>query len=339
MANEHKTLAVASGALIIFLVGLVLKLAKPVFFPFFLAIFFYFILSPALDLLTRLKIPKVIALSLLVLLAFLSLYFLGALIFSRAKGFVASFPQYGEKIGQLLEWVSKKLGREINETPWFWLQNFDLNRVAPLLLSSLNQFLSFFSRLVLIFVFLIFMLAGRGKLAVKIERSFSTARSRTLIAVIDKIDAQVQKYLVIKTGVSAISGLITGTVLALFGVNYALIFGFLTFLLNFIPSLGSIIAISFSTLMAVFQFGRFFPALWILAILVIADILTANLIEPKLMGQGLNLSPLAVLFSLLFWAWLWGIPGMILAVPLLAIVKIIFDNIPSLRFIAELISK
>lgn len=337
--SERQISSVAAGVLIAVLAGFVLKLAKPVFFPFFLAIFFYYILSPALDFLIRLRIPRAIALSLIVLFAFLSLYLLGILIYARAKEFVVSFPQYGEKISRLLHSISERLGLEAQENPWLWSQSFDLNRLASLLLASLNQFLGFFSRLVLIFVFVIFMLGGRGKLAVKIEKSFSPSRSKNLNAVIDTIDAQIQKYLVIKTGISALSGIIAGSVLAVFGVNYALVFGFLTFLLNFIPSLGSIVAIAFSSLIAVFQFGRLWPALWILMILVVADLVTANFIEPKLMGRGLGLSPLAVLFSLLLWGWLWGIPGMVLAVPFLAVAKIIFENIPSLRFLSALIGK
>ena len=338
--NGNKIVSITASVALVFLVGLILRLAKPVFFPFFLAIFFYFILSPALDFMTRLRIPRAIALALIVVIAFSSLYLLGVLFYSSAKGFVASFPQYGEKISRLLNSISEKLslgGAGIN--PWSWTDGLDVNRIASFLLSSLNQFLALFSSLVLIFVFLIFMLAGRGKLSVKVEKSFSAARAAKIIHVIENIDSQVQKYLVIKTAISAISGLITGTVLALFGVDFAIVFGFMTFVLNFIPSLGSIIAISFSSLVAAFQFGRFWPGLWIFIILISIDVLMANFIEPKWMGRGLGLSPLAVLFSLFFWGWLWGIPGMILAVPLMAIVKIICDNIPSLEFIAELISK
>jgi predicted PurR-regulated permease PerM len=338
--NGNKIVSITSGVVLVFLVGLILRLAKPVFFPFFLAIFFYFILSPALDFMTRLKIPKAIALALVIVVTFSSLYLLGVLIYSSAKGFVGSFPQYGEKISRLLNSISEKLSPGgVNVNPWSWTDGLDVNRIASFLLASLNQFLAVFSSLVLIFVFLIFMLAGRGKLSAKVEKSFSAARADKINQVIENIDSQVQKYLVIKTGISVISGVIAGTVLALFGVNFAIVFGFLTFILNFIPSLGSIIAISFSALMAAFQFGRYWPALWIFIILISLDILMANFVEPKWMGRGLGLSPLAVLFSLFFWGWLWGIPGMILAVPIMAIVKIICGNIPSLEFIAELISK
>jgi predicted PurR-regulated permease PerM len=91
--------------------------------------------------------------------------------------------------------------------------------------------------------------------------------------------------------------------------------------------------------MAAIQFESLWPAFWILVILVVVDNILGNFVEPKLMGQGLGLSPLLVLFSLFFWGWLWGIAGMILAVPIIAIIKIILSNIPSLRFIEALMSK
>jgi predicted PurR-regulated permease PerM len=128
-------------------------------------------------------------------------------------------------------------------------------------------------------------------------------------------------------------------VLSAFGVDFAVLFGFLTFLLNFIPSLGSIASIGLASIIAAFQFGSVFPALWILLLLVGLDAVISNFLEPKLMGQGLGLSPLVVLFSLFFWGWLWGIPGMILAVPLMAIIKIVCANVPALTSVAVIMSK
>jgi predicted PurR-regulated permease PerM len=128
-------------------------------------------------------------------------------------------------------------------------------------------------------------------------------------------------------------------VLLAFGVDFAVLFGFLTFLLNYIPSLGSIASMGLASVIAAFQFGGVFPALWILLLLVGFDVVISNFLEPKLMGQGLGLSPLAVLFSLFFWGWLWGVPGMILAVPLLAVIKIVCGNIPALNPVAEILSK
>jgi predicted PurR-regulated permease PerM len=338
--ENNKVSLVSSAVLLVFLTGLLLRLAKPVFFPFFLAILFYFILSPVLSGLMRLKIPKAIAVSLIIVTAFFLFYLMGVLFYSSGRAFAASLPDYAQRMNSVIGSIAQKLHlSKFNWDPWMWSKTLDASKVANLVLRSMNQVFSFFSTFVLIFVFLMFMLAGRGKLKLKVERAFSHQRAAKINQIVDKIDRQVQKYLVIKTGISFLSGTLTMIVLLAFGVDFALLFGFLTFLLNFIPSLGSIVSMGLASVIAAFQFGSIFPALWILILLVGLDAVISNLLEPKLMGQGLGLSPLAVLFSLFFWGWLWGIPGMILAVPIMAVIKIVCANIPSLMPIAVIMSK
>lgn len=340
LMENNKIVLAASGIMLVFLSGLILRLAKPVFFPFFLAIFFYFILSPALDLLIRCKFPKPLAVFLIVLVSFFVLYLLGVLFYSSGKGFAASFPDYAQKMNTLLNSILEKFHlAKTNWDPWAWSKSIDGSKAAALIVNTMNEIFSFFSTFILFFVFLIFMLTGRGKLKAKVEKSFNPARASKVNEILDNIDGQVQKYLIIKTAISLLSGFLTMVVLLIFGVRYAVVFGFLTFILNFIPSLGSIMAIGISALIAAFQFGSLFPAIWIFIVLVSLDLFTGNFLEPKLMGHGLGLSPLAVLFALFFWGWLWGIPGMILAVPIMAIIKIICGTVPSLRFVAEIMSK
>ena len=338
--EENKINLVSSAFVLVFLGGLLLRLAKPVFFPFFLAIFFYFILSPVLAGLMRLKIPKAIAVGLIIVTAFFLFYLLGVLFYTSGRAFAASLPSYAQRMSSAFSSIAEKFHlSKLNWDPWLWSKNLDAGKVAALFLHSMNQVFSFFSTFLLIFIFLVFMLSGRGKLKAKIERSFSHQRATKISQVIDKIDRQVQKYLIIKSGISLLSGVVAMLVLLIFGVDSAVLFGFLTFLLNFIPSIGSILSIGLASIVAAFQFGSVVPALWILLILVGLDAVIAHVLEPKLMGQGLGLSPLVVLFSLFFWGWLWGIPGMILAVPLMAVIKIVCANVPALSPIAEMMSK
>ncbi|HUU38132.1 MAG TPA: AI-2E family transporter [Candidatus Desulfaltia sp.] len=338
--ENNRLVSVSSGVILVFLIGLVLRLAKPVFFPFFLAIFFYFILSPLLEILLRLKIPRPLAVFLIVVSSFFILYLLGVLFYNSGKAFAASAPDYAQRISGFFSWLAERLRASgLNWDPWLWSKTLDSGRVTAFFLRSLNQIFSLFSTFILVFVFLIFMLAGRGKLKVKVERSLSSRRAQTINQIIARIDHDVQKYLGIKTGISILSGLITMVILLVFGVEFAVLFGILTAVLNFIPSLGSIVSLALISIIAAFQFGSVFPALWILLILGGLDVAVSNLLEPKLMGQGLGLSPLVVLFSLFFWGWLWGIAGMIMAVPLLAVIKIICINIPALEPVAQFMSK
>ncbi|MDH4270984.1 MAG: AI-2E family transporter [Candidatus Aminicenantes bacterium] len=338
--ENNKLVLVSSGVVLVFLIGLALRLAKPVIFPVFLAIFFYFILSPVLELLLRFKIPRSLAVFLIVVTFFFILYLLGVLFYNSGKAFAASVPDYAQRISEVLNRLAERLRTSrLNWDPWLWSKTPDSGRVTALVLRSLNQIFSLFSTFILVFVFLIFMLAGRGRLKVKVERSLNPRRAETINQIIEKIDHDIQKYLGIKTGISLLSGLITMVILFIFGVEFAVLFGILTAILNFIPSLGSIVSIALISLIAAFQFGSVFPALWILLILGGLDLVIPNLLEPKLLGQGLGLSPLVVLFALIFWGWLWGIPGMILAVPLLAVIKIVCSHIPSLEPVAQFLSR
>jgi AI-2 transport protein TqsA len=338
--ENNKISLISSGVVLVFLMGLLLRLAKPVFFPFFLAILFYFVLSPVLSGLTRLKVPKSLAVALIIVTAFLLFYLLGVLFYTSGRAFAASLPEYAQRMNPVFTSIAQKFHLSKFEwDPWLWSKTWDAGKVANFFLRSMNQVFSFFSTFVLIFVFLVFMLSGRGKLKIKVERAFSHQRATKINQIIDKIDRQVQKYLIIKTGIGLLSGMATMIVLLAFGVRFALLFGFLTFLLNFIPSLGSITSMGLASITAAFQFGRIIPALWILILLVSLDAVISNVLEPKLMGHGLGLSPLVVLFSLFFWGWLWGIPGMILAVPIMAVIKIVCANIPVLMPMAEMMSK
>ncbi len=334
---------VVTGSLVIiviFLAGVVLRLAKPVLFPFFLAIFLSFILYPALDSLNRLKIPKAVSIIFILGVTFLVIYLLGLLFYSSGKTFASEFPKYGQKISSILSSFQEKFKLSgYAGDPLEWVEDLDINKVGGLLISSLGPFFSFISNLFLIFVFVIFILAGRGKTKSKIKNSFDTQRSQKIIDVIQNIDGQIQKYLAIKTIVSFLTGAIATLVLMIFGVDFAIVFGFMTFLLNYIPTIGSIVATILPLIIAAFQFDSLWPAFWIFIILGTVQMSIGNFVEPRLMGEGLGLSPLVVLFSLFFWGWLWGIPGMIMAVPIAAVIKIVCSNIPSLEFVAALMSQ
>lgn len=336
----NKVIAAALIIIVIFFAGVVLKEAKHVLFPFFLAIFLSFILSPILDFLTRMKIPRAISILFIIIISFFIIYLLGLLFYSSGKTFASEFPKYGHKISSILTSIQEQL--KITFPKWETVNLFgqlDINKIGGFLLSSIGPFFSFIANLFLVFIFIIFILAGRGNIKAKVEKSFSKERSSQIIDVIQKIDTQIQTYLAIKTLVSFVTGALATVVLMIFGVDFAIVFGFFIFILNYIPNIGSIIATALPLTVAAFQFETLWPAFWILIILGSIQMIIGNFIEPRVMGQGLGLSTLVVLFFLFFWGWLWGIPGMILAVPTAATIKIVCDNIPPLSFVGELMSK
>ena len=337
--RENKIITFSLLFIVIFIIGVVLKLAKAVMFPFFLAVFLSLIMYPVLDFFTKHKVPKTLSLIFLVLIAFFSLYLLSALFYSTGKTFAAELPKYGDKVLTTIDSLQQRIFPSGSLQPIEWREHIDLASIGGILLSSFGPFISFISKFFLIFFFLMFILGGRGMSKKKIQNALASGHGERIMNIIDNIDTQVQKYLAIKTVVSLITGALCAAVMLVFKVDFAITFGFFTFLLNYIPTVGSILATIFPVTIALLQFDSVWPAVWIFILLTLIQQVMGNLIEPKLMGSGLGLSPLVVLFFLFFWGWLWGLPGMILAVPMAAIVKIVCSNIPELEIVAALMSK
>jgi predicted PurR-regulated permease PerM len=335
--EENRFLKISIGIIILFILGVVLKLAKVILFPFLLAVFISYLLEPILDFLIRRKIPKIAAIAITLLGTFAVLYLSGALLYSSGKTFAEEFPQYERKINDLVltfeEAISVLPFDSSAESP---VGRFDFAEGASFILSALGPFFRFVSRLFLVFLFLVFIFVGRGRLQAKLHTVLSPKRRGQVMVAIRAINHQIRSYLAVKTVMSLLNGFQVWLVLKLFGVDFALLFGFIAFILNYIPNIGSTIAAAFRVGFAFFQFGTIWVPLWILIITVGLDNLVGTFLEPKIMGQKLGMSPLVVLFSLIFWGWLWGISGMILAIPLVAVIKIVCENIPSLRPLAVL---
>jgi AI-2 transport protein TqsA len=338
--ESHKSLTVSGVLLSIFLIGVFLKMARSIMIPVLLALLFYFILSPVLDLLTRFKIARPLGVTIIVLVMFLVLYGMGVLFYEGGKSFAAELPKYGQKLGTMVESLQAQFHlTKARWDPLIYLKNLNIDQVGSVIVSSLGTFLSFLSNMFLVLIFLIFMLAGRGKLNEKIIDCCSPHRATQMGRILGHIDKKVQKYLAIKTVICLASGLLATLILVLFGVDFAVAFGLLTFLLNYIPNIGAFIAKIIPFFIAAVQFSSFWRAAWILIVLLAVDAVIGMIVEPKLMGKGMNLSPLVILFSLFFWGWLWGIPGMILAVPIMAIIKIVVGSFPELRWLDGLLAK
>jgi len=332
--RDDKFLRFGAAVVVVFLLGVFLKLAKPVLIPFCLALFLSLALTPVLDALVRRKVPKSVALVVILCLTFILLYLMGVLFYSSGKQFAAELPSYNEMMKSFLDGLDQTIQNpRLKAEALGWINNLNAEKVGGLILSALGPFLSFMSQLLLVFVFMIFILAGRGRMETKIARAFPLDQAAAVTQAMRRIDRQVQKYLAVKTLMCVATGLLTAVILALFRVPFAVVFGVLAFLLNYIPTLGSIIATALPVLLAAFYFGSLGQALAILVLLMVLNLALGNVVEPRLMGKGLGLSPLLVFFSLFFGSWLWGIPGMILSVPILAILKIIFGNIPSLKIL------
>jgi predicted PurR-regulated permease PerM len=198
---------------------------------------------------------------------------------------------------------------------------------------------NFVKDLVMVGIFMVFLLAESVYFKEKLTVAFEGKWAGQVRKISTDIMTQVSRYLSIKFIISVANGIIVGVLLHLIGVEFAEVWGLVQFVLNFIPSLGSIAT---GVLVSIFSLAQFFPepAPIILTVVIMIGI---NMIigfglEPKIMGDGLGLSPVVILVSLMVWGWLWGFAGMVLAVPMMVIIKIVCENFPVLEPISILLS-
>ena len=213
-----------------------------------------------------------------------------------------------------------------------------LSRLDPsLLFDFANQALRYtataFSSLLIIALIVIFMLFEAATFRYKMRMAFTGAEADERFS---RVMHEIQHYIGIKTVVSAATGLLIGVWVGVLGVDFAIFWGLVAFVLNFIPNLGSIIAAVPTTLLAMVQIGVGRGLLVAFGYLVV-NMVIGNLIEPHLMGRRLGLSTLVVVLSLVFWGWVWGPIGMLLSVPLTMVVKIMLENTEEFRWVAVLL--
>jgi len=346
MIRENRIIIVLLSILSVIAIGMVLYQTRSIVLPFALAVFINYIISPLIRFFEKRKIPGAISILLAIIITFLILNFVGVLIYTSIKSFAANFPKYESRFNEIINHLIKISGLppDVFSTETRGLQRlhflttlrgFSLSKI---ILTTFSSLLNFLSNTFLVLLFLFFMLLGRNQLNRKVQLAFRPEVSVKIAGILTNINGQIQKYLLAKTIISFITGTLATGVLFYFGVEFALIWGMLTFLLNFIPNLGSIVATALPVAFAFIQLNNWVNVLWIFLLLVGIQTIMGNVVDPRVIGQSLNLSPLVVLFSLIFWGWLWGIVGMFLAVPLSVIIKIIFENIEPLRFISVLMS-
>lgn len=341
--QEH-FISIALGIIVFVLLVWILVIGRPIILPFMIALFLSFILEPIVRILTRYKIPTSLAVFITIILAFVVLYLLGLIVYANVEIFIQHFPAYKVRLLEVLNSftgaVSSLLGRTIDISALKkidWVSTLQRFQIGEGLVSSIGTFLSFLGKMILVILFIAYMLTGSRNLEKKVYKAFPPHQAKRLAKIINAISSQVQTYLGAKTLISFITGLISIGVFYAFGLDFAIFWGFLIFIFNFIPNIGSILASALPVLFSLLQFGSITIAFWIMIAMVALQFLMGNVVEPKLMGRSLNLSPLIVILALIFWGYIWGVAGMILAVPILAMVAIVCENIDALRFVSVFI--
>jgi len=321
----------------VLLVGFILRPMKDVMVPIIVAGFLHILFSPIIVFLKRKKVPNFLATALTFILLFVILQTVGIIIYTSFGAFMNQLPEYGSKISLTYKQLLNQFPFFSNIVKHSFLSKFDeTNSLSQMITMLFNSIIGFGSRFFLILIIFIFLQMSEGSFTKKINIAYHFTYSWN--NVIRGIKQQVFSYLLTKSLISFFTGLGAYIILVIYGVDFAIIWGVLTFILNFIPNIGSIIATLLPAIQTLVQFGDLMIPFWILMTLTFLQMIMGNILDPYLTGESLDMSPVTVLISLIFWGWLWGIQGMFIGIPITAIIKIICKNVPSLQFIDILMS-
>jgi AI-2 transport protein TqsA len=309
----------------VFTTGLVYM--RVVLEPLVFALFYYAVALPFVTWFeTRLKFPRIVAVLITTLAAGIISALVIYLITQSIGDFVREADAYKERTveftAQLTDFLNRngisieqdKIREEVRKLPIF-------DMLGGMTSGAVNLFGNFF----LILVIFLFLIIGGSPQAFKTPLQI-------------EIEGKVSRYVITKAILSIATGIFAGVILGGFGVELAAMFAVLTFLLNFIPNIGSVIATLLPIPVILLQFGFGVHLLAVTTLLGAVQLTIGNILEPKLMGESLDLHPVTILIFLLFWGLVWGIAGMFLAVPITAIMKIILSKIEFTKPLADAMS-
>ncbi len=322
------------GMLVIILCGI--RFAAEIIVPFILALFIAVILNPLVQHMVRWRVPRVLAVSILMTIIVMAMVLLLAYLGSALNELTRTLPQYRNSIMTPLQAIEPLLQRVGIDVSVDQLAHYiDPNAAMTLLTNLLTQLSNAMSSIFLLLLTVLFMLLEVPQLPGKFQQMM--ARPVEGMAAIQRAIDSVSHYLVLKTAISIITGLVAWAMLAALDVRFAFVWGLLAFALNYIPNIGSVLA-AIPPIAQVLVFNGFYEALLVLAGYLLINLVFGNILEPRIMGRGLGLSTLVVFLSLIFWGWLLGPVGMLLSVPLTVIVKIALEQTAGGQSIAVLLS-
>lgn len=251
---------------------------------------------------------------------------------------IESFPKYTENFKSMIANLQAIKGFEVfQERMLAAVSEIDIRSILSSMLNSLTNLAG---NIFIIIIYVAFIMVEEKFFQKKLHSLASTEeKKKNLDKLIHQIETSVRKYISVKTQMSLLTGILSYGILVLFDVDFPVLWGFLIFLLNYIPYLGSFVATLLPAAFAVFQFQSFLMFVWIFIAVQIVQLVIGNILEPKVMGRTLNLSPLGVLLALTFWGIIWGVLGMFLAVPITSVTVITLSRFPSTRIIAVWLSE
>lgn len=343
-AREHRvrTEALNTGerwlfnlaAFVVVIAGI--KSASPIIVTLLVALFVALVSAPLSIGLQRRGVPTVVAVLIVLVLLLALIAGLSAVIGGSVNAFRAAIPTYEARMAEQLEslWIlassydipidANQLRDSVNTSGVFSLLSNLLAALGSLLTNGL-----------LIILIVVFILMEAASMPEKVSVALQRDQQEPFKA-FAQFMAHLNKYLAIKTLVSLMTGVVAAGAMLYLGVDFPLVLGLVAFLLNYIPTFGSILAAIPAVILAFLEFGLGMAGITTLVYLAI-NVILGSILEPRLQGRGLGLSPMVVFLSIIFWGWLLGLVGILLAVPLTMTAKLAFEESPRYQWLAILL--
>ncbi|MFL2570701.1 MAG: AI-2E family transporter [Parvicellaceae bacterium] len=318
-----------------------LTFAKSLLLPFVFALLLWFISRKLRNLMNKVSIikryfPSWLKNTLSSLIIISLLIVISKILTSNINALAVASQSYDTNISAIIEKLSVYMTVDVTDTLKAQLGKSNLSEVLSLIFNSLTEL---FGNLFMIIIYVLFIFLEEANFHKKLMLAFANKGQQEKISVVlDEIEASITDYLGLKTLVSFITGFLSYLVLLFIGIDAPVFWAFLIALLNYIPTVGSLIATVFPATYCLLQFGEVYPFLMVLILVGIIQVIIGNVLEPRLMGNTLNISSLATLIALSIWGSIWGITGMFLSVPISVIIIIILSQFPNTRPAAILLS-
>ena len=315
----------------------ILKIAAQVLIPVVLAIFLSLVLLPIVALLNRkLKLPNIICIILVLLALILVVLVVGTVLVSSTRTIIEQYPKYEQRFLSIYRtfatMVELPFDQELSLFTNLWMQEGVRTFVQDFAISLSTKLFALVKDFLMIVLFCLFFMSEFRHFNTKMELAFTSIMPNKIRSMITNITNQVTKYISVKFYISLLTGIIVYIGCIVVKVNFPILWGFIAFVMNFIPTIGSIISCFVTILFTLLQFWPSpVPVVLISIIMIGANTLLGNIVEPKIQGENLGLSPFIIIVALSIWGWIWGFAGMVIAVPIMVVIKIICENIEFLK--------
>lgn len=291
---------------------------------------------------SRLRLPWGVGVGITLIAFVLSIGAIARLLQASAASIINAYPRYENRFLTIYKYAAQQFHLSFDEGKTLIENLFAQLKIRQYLqsaaLSISNMALVTAKNAFLVFMMYTFLLVEAGSFEKKISLAFEGKMRHRVKSVITKVIVDTTSYLSIKFVISLATGLVVFAGLSIIGVDFAIVWAFLAFLLNFIPTFGSVIS---SLLTGFFALLQFFPSvppvIATVLLMLLTNMILGNVVEPRIEGGNLNISPFLILVSLSIWGWVWGFIGMLLAVPFLVFIKIVCENVSFLKPIGILI--